>query len=218
MKNGVKITTLSAMIEAALTQTFNRNHTRFGDAVRAYAKTMCMARAPDLAERLLDDVAHEAIVNLFVAGPKMLETTKPLKMLRHAVLGAIRKVRADHAPPGQRTRRYRDEPRDRIAAGDTDRIPGAAALEAATTRVGDYAMIEVDSFACPAARLATIEAEQRVEIATVLAKAPPNIAEALRLVHLDAWTMNEAAASMNLSRFALHRRVESFCTTVRLAA
>jgi predicted DNA-binding protein (UPF0251 family) len=52
----------------------------------------------------------------------------------------------------------------------------------------------------------------------VLAKAPPDVAQALRLVHLEARTMHEVAASMDLSRFALHRRIETYCATVRLAA
>ena len=218
MNNGVSTTTLAAMIQAALTQTFNRNHQRFGDAVLAYARRMCRARAPDIPDDLVEDVAQEAMAQLFAAGPAALTTTPPLKLLRHAMLAAIRKVRADHAPPGQRTRRYRDEPRDRVAAEDADRIPNAVAMEAATVRDGEHAAIDVDSFACPAALAALVEAEQRIEIATVLSKAPPSIARALRLVHLDARPMTEVADLDGLSRFALHRRIERFCIGVRLAA
>lgn len=218
MKNGVSTTTLAAMIHAALTQVSPRNHQRFGDAVLAYARRMCRAKAPDLAEDLQEDVAQEAMAGLFAAGSAALATTPPMKLLRHAMLGAIRKVRADHAPPGQRTRRYREEPRDRIAAEDTNRIPDAVAMETATVREGKHAMIDVDGFACPGAQIARFEAEQRIEIDRVLAKAPPTIAKALRLVYLDERSMTEVAALAGISRFTLHRRVEGFCSVVRQAA
>ena len=219
MQNGVSTVTFTALIGAALTRDPNYNHQRFGDAVEAYAGRMCRARAPDLvANDLIEDVAHEAVVQLFVFGSSALADTPALKLLRHAVLAAIRKVRADHGPPGQRTRRYREEPRDRIAAEDADRIPDKEAVAAATVTEGDQSYVDVDAFPCPLAAHATAAAEQRVATDTALGKMPPGIARALRLIHLDEAPMAEVAALVGLSRFALHRRIEQQCAMFRLAA
>lgn len=219
MQNGVSTVTLAALIQAALTRDLNYNHQRFGDAVEAYAGRMCRARAPDLvANDLIEDVAHEAVVQLFVFGSGALANTPALKLLRHAVLAAIRKVRADHGPPGQRTRRYREEPRDRIAAEDVDRIPDREALAAATVTEGDQSYVDFDALPCPQAAHATAAAEQRMAIDTALAKMPLGVARALRLIHLDEKPMAEAAELLGLSRFALHRRIEQHCAVFRLAA
>ncbi len=219
MQNGVSTVTLAALIRAALTRDPHYNHQRFGDAVEAYAGRMCRARAPDLVTNdLIEDVAHEAVVHLFVFGPGALAKSPALKLLRHAVLAAIRKVRADNGPPGQRTRRYREEPRNRVAAEAADRIPDPEALAAATVTEGDHAYVDVDAFPCPQAAHATVAAEQRVAIDTALAKMPPGIASALRLIHLDDRPMAEVAALVGLSRFGLHRRIEQHCAMFRLAA
>lgn len=219
MQNGVSMVTLAALIQAALTRDPHYNHQRFGDAVEAYAGRMCRARAPDLvANDLLEDVAHEAVVQLFAFGSGALADTPALKLLRHAVLAAIRKVRADNGPPGQRTRRYREEPRDRVAAEDADRIPAPAVLAAATVIEGDHAYVDVDAFPCPQASHAFAAAEQRAAIDTALAKMPPGVARALRLIHLDDRPMAEVAAVAGLSRFALHRQIEQHCAMFRLAA
>ena len=218
MQSGASTTTLAALIRAALSGTQKYNHRRFGEAVRAYAGRMCRARAPDLPDHLIEDIAQEALANLLGAGPIALGQTPPLKLLRHAVLAAIRTVRADHAPPGQRTRRYRDEPHDRVAAQDADRIPDADALASATVTEGGHAALNVDRFPCPAAERVIAEAEQRVVIAVMLAGAPPIIAQALRLIYLEQRSVSEVAALAGMSRFALHRRLERHCTTFRMAA
>ena len=218
MQNGVSTTTLAAMIQAALTGTHAYHNQRFGLAVLAYAGRMCRARAPDLPGDLVEDVAQEAMANLFAGGAQALTTTPPLKLLRHTVLAGIRKIRADHAPPGQRTRRYREEPRDQIAADDAGRIPDADAVTAATILEGGHSYIDVDRFACAAAERALGDAEQRATIETVLAKMPPSIAQALRLIHLDERTMTEVATLDGISRFVLHRRIDHHCAMLRMAA
>ena len=219
MQNGVSTVTLAALIQAALTRNPNYNQQRFGNAVEAYAGRMCLARAPDLvANDQIEDVAHETVVQLFAFGPGALANTPALKLLRHAVLAAVRKVRADNSPPGQRTRRYREEPRDLIAAEDADRIPDPEALAAATVTEGDHAYVDLDAFPCSQAPHATATAEQRVTIEAALAKMPLGVACALRLVHLDDRPMAEVAALVGLSRFALHRRIEQHCAMFRLAA
>ena len=218
MQNGVTTTTLAAMIKAALTGSHAYHNQRFGLAVLAYAGRMCRARAPDLPDDLVEDVAQEAMVNLFTGGAHALTTTPPLKLLRHAVLAGIRKVRADHAPPGQRTRRYREEPRDRVAAEDAGRIPDAEAVTAATILEGGYSYVDVERFACPAAERALGDADQRVAIETALAKMPPSIAQALCLIHLDERPMTEVATLAGISRFVLHRRIDHHCAMFRMAA
>jgi DNA-directed RNA polymerase specialized sigma24 family protein len=179
---------------------------------------MCRVRAPDLPEDLIEDVAQEAMLNLFAAGPSALSRTPPLKLLRHSVLASIRNVRADHAPPGQRTRRYREEPRDRIAPEDVVRIADVETVTAATINEGDHSYIDVDRFPCPAADRWVAEVEQRVTIETALAKVPPNIAQALRLIHLDEQPMVEVAKLAGISRFVLHRRIDQHCAMFRTAA
>ena len=218
MNNGVAPVTLAALIEAALTNTVRYNQHRLGKGVLSYVRRMCRFKAPDLAADLIEEVAQEAIARLFAAGAAALDGKAPLRLLRHVALDALRKVRADYAPPGQRTRRYKDEPRDRIAASDATRIPDATAIEAATVRAGDHAMIEVDGFASPEADLAKAESEQRIEIRSVLAKLPPSVAAALRLVHVHEHSMAEVAALAGIDRFALRRRIEVACRPIRLAA
>ena len=218
MKNGVSTTNLAALIQAALTGTPKYNNQRFGLAVLAYAGRMCRARAPDLPDHLIEDVAQEAMTNLFAAGAAALDATPPLKLLRHSMLGAIRTVRADHAPPGQRTRRYKEESRDRVAAEQADQVPDAEAIAAATVREGEHAALDVDRFACPAAARSLMLAEQRVMVDNVLARVPPSIADALRLIHLDERPVDQVAAMAGLSRFALHRRIEHHCAIFWMAA
>lgn len=218
MQNGVSKTTLAALIQAALTGSHAYNNQRFGSAVLAYAGRMCRARASDLPDDLVEDVAQEAMVSLFAAGATALTATPPLKLLRHAVLAGIRKVRADHAPPGQRTRRYREEPPDRVAAEDAGRIADAEAVAAATLLEGNHSYIDVDRFACPIAERALGDVEQRVAIETALAKMPPSIARALRLIHLDERPMTDVATLAGISRFVLHRRIDHHCALFRMAA
>jgi hypothetical protein len=52
----------------------------------------------------------------------------------------------------------------------------------------------------------------------IMAAAPPVVAGALRLIHVEERPLQAVAALYDLSRFALNRRIEAFCVQWRRAA
>lgn len=207
MRSGVSKATLVTLVQRALAGDGRYHQRRFGDEVLAYVGRMCRARAPDLASDLVRDVAQETMVGLFAAAPEVVGAASPLKLLRHAALAAIRRVRADHAPPGRRARRRRCEEGDRVAPDDVSRMPNAAAMRYATVIEGEHAALDVDRFACPAADEASLDAERRIDIDIALAQLPPDIAQAFRIVHRRDRSLAEAAEDVGISRFVLRRRI-----------
>src|SRR5687768_6310459 len=116
--------TLNLMVTAALTgRPYNQN--RLGEAVKRYARKISNRACPKLPEDLHEDIAQQAIVELFAIGSAGLITQSGQALLRRCVLSAIRVVRSDYAPPGRLTRppaKGKPEAEAKVAAEEADVI------------------------------------------------------------------------------------------------
>lgn len=212
--------TLNVLITAALTGR-QYNHSRFGDAVKRYARKISNASCPDFPEDLHDEIAQEAIAGLFETGAAALATKSGTAMLRRAVLNAIRTVRSSYAPPGRRTRppkKGAPEPVAKAAAEHVSVIVSADTLAAASDPVDEHMVVDFDRLASPQAAYALRQKEDEIALDWALRRAPPNIAAALRLVCVDGETLGDAAATLSVSRFRLSRGMDAFCSAWRDAA
>ncbi|MHC9420735.1 hypothetical protein ACYZX9_19280 (plasmid) [Sphingomonas citri] len=210
--------TLSTLLTAALTGR-RYNHQRLGDQALRYTRILVARYAPKLPEDLHEDVVQEALLDLLTRGPAALDTTPVSRLFRRAVVAAIRKVRADYTPAGERTRvAPKGAKVDRVAAEDVGIIPDAATIEQATVADGDAEHLDFDQFESPAAAIATQQMQDRIDVERVLATTPPNIARALRLIHFDDEPVEMVAKNLALTRFAMKRRFIAVGTMWQAAA
>jgi DNA-directed RNA polymerase specialized sigma24 family protein len=215
--NGVSKVTLDQLIHSALTgQPYN--HERLGREARAYARKLSAAYGKDLAEDLHEEVFTQAFVELLEAGADALAERPGKSLFRDAVLSAIRVVRASYAPPGQRTRPTAKAARARVAAEDIGRITDAPTIERCTVGDGPERSLDFDRLESFSAAAEFRRADDRLEAEAILATAPETVRAALHLIHIDNEPVGEVAARFGLSRFALDRRIDSFCAAWRAAA
>lgn len=208
MTNGVS---LDVLISAALCgRPYNQQ--RLGREVRRYSRSLSKHFAGNLPDDLHEEIAQEAIVGLWAAGPSALERTTGRKLLRKAVLKAVYVVQAAYAPPGERTRVAPKMAKvDRVAAEDVDRIPSAKQVEASL--IGDaHKHVDLDRMPSPLAAAGIKAVEDRIEINAILLRAPGGVAGALRRHYLDDEEMRDIAAKAQISRFALNRQITAFCS------
>lgn len=209
---------LEDLIVAALRGEHTKyNNERFGKAVFAYSRAISKSRASDLPEDLHEEVAQEALCRLLRRGPKALKNKSGVTLLRNTVLAAIREIRANYAPPGQRSRTYDDAKTPCVAAEHIGLIPDADELArcAVPDQKGAY---NFDKFQHPAAAAEIAAFENQSEVAAILNEAPPLVSSALRLVYLEDEPIGATAQSLSVSRFAMKRAVEAFSETWRAAA
>lgn len=215
--NGFSTITLDDLIRAALTgQRYNNE--RLGRAARRYARKISNRYGADLAEDLHEEVFDEAFVELFQAGPEALADKTGLELFRLAVIAAIRTVRANNAPPGQRTRLTKKPQRRRVAPEDVMRIPTARDLERATVNEGEHQLLDFDALEDPKALEEFRQLDRSRDLQVIMQAAPQLVSGALHLIHVEEQPVNAVAKLYGLSRFALHRRIEAFCAPWRLAA
>lgn len=134
------------------------------------------------------------------------------------MLAAIRAVRASYAPPGQRTRPSGKPVGDRIAPEDVGRVVDPKTLERSMAGEGADRAIDLDLLVHPRAEADVKAFEDADAIDVVLALAPPQVAAALRLIHIHGHPVETVAAEAGISRFVLYRRIDAFCSGWRLAA
>lgn len=224
MSNGVSTVTLDHLIQAALTgQPYNQQ--RLGAEAERYSLRLTRAKAPDLPDDLHEEICIEAFVELFKVGASALARHSGRILFRRAVLAAMRTVRASYATPGERSRPANRKSAasqppvpKRVAAEDVDRIADALTVESNTVMEGDFGYIDFDGFADRQQQVAIHRVEFRVEADAVLKHAPAEVARALRLIHLDDKTIEEAAQQVKISRFVLARRMDAFCSDMQAAA
>ena len=211
--------TLNVLITAALTgQPYN--HNRFGEAVKRYTRKISRRACSTLPDDLHEEIAQEAVAELFAAGGAGLAQQSGQALLRRAVLSAIRIVRSDYAAPGRRTRppvKGEPEPVGVVAAEDAAAIVDTETIARVTDTHGDGA-IDFDLLESPAAAEGVTGMEDAVELDWALRRAPPNIAAALRLVCVEGQPLGIAAIAVSLGRSTLSRRMDAFCPRWRDAA
>lgn len=218
MENGVATVSLDDLIKAALTnQPYNQQ--RLGTQARLYARRLSKSYSSDFPEDLHDEVFGQAFVELFEAGPAGLAERSGKALFRRAVLAAIRAVRASYAPPGRRTRLSTKETGNAVAAEHVGRIANKQLLERCTVLDTDgTAYVDFDRFSDPAALASQQNLEDRLEVEQILQHASEEVSNSLRLIYLNDEPVEAIAASLNITRFSLNRRIAGFCSIWRSAA
>lgn len=207
MQNGVATVGLDQLFEAALTGKPYNQH-RLGNEAHRYARAISTARAGDLPVDLHDEIFQQAFADLWDKGAAALEGVGGKEAFRQAVYSAIRTVRANYAPAGEKTRRSAKKPNHgKVAAHHVEQIG---------ERHGSVDAGE--SASCPAADQAVKQIEYSMDARTVLAKAPPQMRVWLERLHFNDEKLEDVARDACLSRFALHRRLEHFYDGWRRAA
>ncbi|MFD2236710.1 hypothetical protein [Aureimonas populi] len=217
MENGVSSVTLDQMIRALVLGT-PYNNPRFGREADRYARRITNRYASDLPEDFHEEVVHEAIADLMEIGAQALDDRSGLALFRRAVINAIRTIRANYAPPGRRTRLTGKPLNAAIAAEAAERIPSPEQIEAATVLIGEHPMLDIDGFADPASAEPVYRFECAQDAGRIMASAPEAMRQVLHLIYFDDAPIQAVAAGLGLSRFALHRRIETFAYPWRLAA
>lgn len=213
--SGVKLNTL---IESALLQR-PYHQQRLGLQAMRYCRTITNRFCADFPEDRHEEVLGQAFAEVMLAGPNALTIRSGLSIFRRAIFAAIRIVRADYAPPGRRTRRMpADTPPGKVAPEDIGRIADRQVIERCTVGEAGDQHLDLDLLESRAAADAIKQCEVRVDVDWALREAPPAVARALRLVHLDDAPVSVAAHLVGLSRFALHRQTTTFTALWRSAA
>jgi hypothetical protein len=212
--------TLNILVEAALTGR-PYNQPRFGDQAKRYARKITNRFCRDFPEDRHEEVASQAVAELLAMGEAALAGTNGQALYRRAVFTAMRVVRSNYAAPGQRTRKaakHAPPQPERIAAEDIGTIADSKAIDRCTVGEGEGAYLDLDLLESRAAAAAMHHAEDKLDLDRSLSRAPPEVAQALRLVCIDGGSLSQAAAEVGLSRFVLSRRMNAFCPRWRDAA
>ncbi len=215
--SGVSIT-LDDLLRLALTgQPYNQQ--RLGNEAYRYARRISGTRCSDLPDDLHVDIFHQAFAEFLGAGSAGIQTQSPKQAFRRAIYTAIRAVRASYAPPGRRTRYRSSEVCDaKVAAEDVGRVIGSRELEQCILRDRGSVVLDFDRVASPAAANVIKQIEDRLTVEVVMARAPSEVALALRSIHIDDESVESVATRMGISRFSLNRRITAFLGTWRLVA
>lgn len=217
MKNGDPSTTLDDLIHAALTRG-RYNHSRLGLEAKRYALAISKAKASDLADDLHEEVFSQAFLHLFQWGPTILTKRSGKAAFRRAVLAAIRTVRANNAPPGERTRKGKSVVLTHKVAADA--VGALAASRSDSDDVQNRADddVEFDGVTDPRADEGVRQFEAEHDVEVVLASAPRRVAAALRLIHQYDHQVTTIAADLGFDRRAFGRLVDKTFEHVRAAA
>ncbi len=211
------VVSLDILAERALLR-LPYNHHRFWAEAQLFILAVLAKRAGYLTPDKREEVVQETIAHYLGADPEKLVDTPAIDLLAGAITAAIRTVRANNASPGERTRWRRDDDKpNRVAAEQVEQIVTPAAVERALVKEGDHAHLDLDRFPSPAATSAFYNVECAIDAEWSLRRAPPNVAVALRLIHLDDVPVGAAATFVGMDRFKLRREVKSL-TTLLLAA
>lgn len=186
------------------------NQPRLGREAKRFARKLSNRFGRDLPEDIHEEVANEALTRVWADGPSRLADHSALRLFSLAVMEAIRVVRTSYVQPGMPTRRApeKDKPRAprRVVAEDIGRVVDARAIERCLVGEEEARFLDLDRLANPAAAAAMQNVVDRIDVERSLARAPIDIAGALRLVYFDEEPKQVVAKAMNLSRFALDRR------------
>lgn len=209
---------LNDLIESALMQR-PYHQQRLGIQAKRYCRAITSRFCADFPEDRHEEVLGQAFAELMAVGPAALYARSGLSLFRRAIFAAIRIVRAYYAAPGKRTRRPgMTMPPPRIAAEDIGRFADGEAIEHATVSHPKGAYLDFDAFESTAAADAIKQCEDRVDAELALRRAPPGVAVALRLIHLDDEPVAKAAAAVGMSRFDLYRHTQAFAASWAKAA
>lgn len=172
----------------------------FPKVARPFLLAVARRRAPDLPVDLRQDIVSETFALLLMIPESAFNPAiGPAKsFLALQVRSAIRRVRADYCPPGQRTRPLTRTPT--VAEDDRPRVVPIDDLPPREEPRNRYVVQQFD--ACCDAK-------------TLLAKAPPSVAVALHRIHIMGEGLSEVSGALGVSRFAMARAITAFSDQIR---
>ena len=214
MNNGLSTITLNQLLTAALTgQPYNQR--RLGEHLKLYALRVSMRRAWWLPVDLHEEIAQEAFADLWQNKTLLLAGKTAKRAFRDCVVKAARTIQANYALPGKRTRSYKSNQNDKVAAEHVEFIASFLGTPPADAAYQDSGL---DGFPCPVAAAEQIAVEAKMDLEVVLRSAPSVVRAALELMYFNAAPKQAAAAVLKISRFSLSRKIDAFCETWRQAA
>lgn len=214
VKHGLSTITLNQLLTAALTgQPYNQR--RLGQHLALYALRVSMRRAWWLPIDLHEEIGQEAFADLWQNKATLLANKTAKRAFRDCVVKAARTIQANYAAPGKRTRSYKSNQKDKVAAEQVEYIASFLAVAPGDAADQDSGL---NGFPCPTAAAERISVEAKMDVEVVLRSAPSVVRRALELIYFDAMPKQEAAAMLKISRFSLSRKIDTFCETWRQAA
>ncbi len=174
----------------------------FPKVARPFLLTVARRRAPDLPVDLRQDIVSETFANLLaIPNAAFNPAIGPAKaFLALQVRSAIRQVRADYCPPGQRTR-----------------APSRTATPAEVGRPRIVPISDLTPSEEPRDRYVVQKLDAYCDAKTVLAKAPTRVAEALRRIYIMGDGLSHVSDALGVSRFTMTRAITAFSNQMRQA-
>lgn len=195
----------------------NRSRRRFYSELKPLMMGLARKIGADLPKDLHEEIVQQAMLGLLLAEPRRYDPAKgsPESFVGMVVWDAARRVRADYAAPGQKTRR--ENVRAKAGASVTATPPAAADPLAPPPPPPIVPLDDV---------LETMETgmegfrdvEQRLDAEKVLRRADSVVAAALHLIHWEGEAVGMAAAYLSLPRTTLNGRLTAFAREFRFAA
>jgi len=169
---------------------------QFDELLRPYLVNLTRKLARDLPIDLQEEVVQQTCLDLIGSSTMKFDMGRgsAKAFLFFAVCNALRTVRANYCPPGSPTRpkKSKDEHQSSSAA---------VSIEDLGYELGT--------------RFSERQITAKCDATSLLKKAPPRVAVALRRIHYIGDTLGEIATDLNLSRFKLSREISAYCLGVQ---
>lgn len=169
---------------------------QFDELLRPYLVNVARKLARDLPDDLQEEVVQQACLDLIGNSTTKFDLRRgsAKAFLFFAVCNALRTVRANYCPPGSPTRPKKSD-------DECETASSAVSIEDLGYELGTRSVERQITAKCDANSL--------------LKKASPRVAVALKRIHYIGDTLNEVASDLNLSRFKLSREISAYCLGVQ---
>jgi hypothetical protein len=169
---------------------------QFDELLRPYLVSLARKLARDLPDDLQEEVVQQTCLYLIGNSTMKFDVRRgsAKAFLFFAVCNALRTVRSNYCPPGSPTRPNKSS---------DEREPSSSAVS-----IEDLGY-ELGS------RSAERQISAKCDVSSLLKKAPPRVAVALKRIHYIGDTLGEVASDLNLSRFKLSREISAYCLGVQ---
>ena len=172
------------------------SYEQFEELLRPYLANLARKLARDLPDDLQEEIVQQTCLDLIGNSTAKFELQRgsAKAFLFFAVCNALRTVRANYCSPGSPTRRKKSD-------DEHESVSSAVSIEDLGYELGT--------------RSAERQITARCDANSLLKKAPPRVAVALKRIHYIGDTLNEVASDLNLSRFKLSREISAYCLGVQ---
>lgn len=177
-------------------------------AARDYVMEGAHKLAPDLPVDIREEVLPETLILLMEGKGSAYNRLRgtPKAFLGLLVPDAVRRVRANYTPAGMTTRR-RGTPKILPMITAAPKNPPPSTYEMAIEIAEDLSVSGIID-----------QIDAGIDAPRILAMAPPAVARALKMIYYDDMLIGDVALALDVSRFTLHRQLDSFYADARVAA